>query len=64
MHLSADGFALRGHHVVRIPPQEAVVLNSKDKVPYLIHVEVIDCENVQTALVPCKVASLQKDVPV
>ena len=32
-----------GHHsVVRIAPQEATVLNSKERVPYLIHVEVLN----------------------
>ena len=30
------------HHVVRIPPQAATVLNSKDKAPYIIYVECID----------------------
>ena len=30
------GADLRQHHVVRIPPHEAVVLNSKDKVPYWV----------------------------
>ena len=34
------------HAVVRIPPQEAVVLNSKERVPYLLHVEVLDLAEV------------------
>eukprot|EP00058_Branchiostoma_floridae_P021857 XP_002607347.1 hypothetical protein BRAFLDRAFT_69754 [Branchiostoma floridae] len=36
------------HHVVRIPHSAAVVLNSKDKAPYLIYVEVLECENANT----------------
>ncbi len=45
------------HYVVRIPPQAAVVLNSKDKVPYLVYVEVVDVDNVETSLVPPKMSS-------
>ncbi|GAV04312.1 hypothetical protein RvY_14613 [Ramazzottius varieornatus] len=33
------------HHVVRIPPTAAAVLNSKDKAPYLIFVEVLLVED-------------------
>ncbi|KDN49216.1 hypothetical protein K437DRAFT_273293 [Tilletiaria anomala UBC 951] len=33
---------LRHHRVVRINPSEAVVLNSADRVPYLLHVEVLN----------------------
>lgn len=43
------------HHVVRIPPQAAVVLNSKDKAPYLIYVEVLEVEDTQTTPVPAKI---------
>lgn len=32
----------RHHRVVRINPSEAVVLNSADRVPFLLHVEVLD----------------------
>ncbi|KAF9580450.1 Phosphatidylinositol 4-kinase pik1alpha (PI4-kinase)(PtdIns-4-kinase) [Lunasporangiospora selenospora] len=32
------------HRVVRIPPQDAVVLNSADRVPYLLQVEVLDTD--------------------
>ncbi|XP_066953270.1 phosphatidylinositol 4-kinase beta isoform X1 [Macrobrachium rosenbergii] len=42
------------HHVVRIPPQAAVVLNSKDKAPYIIYVEVLEVDNVDTAPVQAK----------
>lgn len=44
------------HHVVRIPPQAAVVLNSKDKAPYIIYVEVLEVENLDTAAVQSKLA--------
>ena len=30
------------HHIVRIPPQAATVLNSKDRAPYIIYVECIE----------------------
>ncbi|KAH7057680.1 kinase-like domain-containing protein [Linnemannia elongata] len=32
------------HRVVRIPPQDAVVLNSADRVPYLLQVEVLETD--------------------
>ncbi|KYO19684.1 phosphatidylinositol 4-kinase beta [Alligator mississippiensis] len=43
------------HHVVRVPHTQAVVLNSKDKAPYLIYVEVLECENFDTANVPARI---------
>lgn len=43
------------HHVVRVPPQAAVVLNSKDKAPYLIYVEVLEVDNIQTTPVANKI---------
>ncbi|XP_027560849.1 phosphatidylinositol 4-kinase beta, partial [Neopelma chrysocephalum] len=43
------------HHVVRVPHSQAVVLNSKDKAPYLIYVEVLECDNVDTANVPARI---------
>ncbi|XP_013384891.1 phosphatidylinositol 4-kinase beta [Lingula anatina] len=43
------------HHVVRIPQTFAVVLNSKEKAPYLVYVEVLECENSHTAPVPSKI---------
>lgn len=43
------------HHVVRIPHTSAVVLNSKEKAPYLVYVEVLECENTHTATVPPKI---------
>ncbi|XP_068031003.1 phosphatidylinositol 4-kinase beta isoform X2 [Anomalospiza imberbis] len=43
------------HHVVRVPHSQAVVLNSKDKAPYLIYVEVLECDNFDTASVPARI---------
>ncbi|NWI96654.1 PI4KB kinase, partial [Pitta sordida] len=43
------------HHVVRVPHPQAVVLNSKDKAPYLIYVEVLECDNFDTANVPARI---------
>ena len=43
------------HHVIRIPHTQACVLNSKEKAPYLVYVEVLECENVYTAPVPTKI---------
>lgn len=43
------------HHVVRVPHSQAVVLNSKDKAPYLIYVEVLECDNLDTANVPTRI---------
>ena len=43
------------HHVVRIPHTQAVVLNSKEKAPYLVYVEVLECENTHTAPIPGKI---------
>ncbi len=41
------------HHVVRVPPQAATVLNSKDKAPYIIYVECVDVNDVSSSpLVP------------
>ncbi|XP_078526602.1 phosphatidylinositol 4-kinase beta isoform X2 [Lissotriton helveticus] len=43
------------HHVVRVPHTQAVVLNSKDKAPYLVYVEVLECENFETSVVPVRI---------
>ncbi|TPX38390.1 1-phosphatidylinositol 4-kinase [Synchytrium endobioticum] len=44
---------LSGHHkVVRIPPADAVVLNSADRVPYMVLVEVIESEEVGSEQTP------------
>eukprot|EP00049_Salpingoeca_infusionum_P000323 m.39009 g.39009 ORF g.39009 m.39009 type:complete len:994 (-) comp10277_c1_seq1:366-3347(-) len=42
------------HHVVRVPPEEALVLNSKDKAPYMIHVEIVETDDFYGAQVPSK----------
>ncbi|XP_053303319.1 phosphatidylinositol 4-kinase beta [Pleuronectes platessa] len=47
--------AERQHHVCRIPHTQAVVLNSKDKAPYIIYVEVLECESFETSLVPVRI---------
>ncbi|PWY99187.1 hypothetical protein BCV70DRAFT_201393 [Testicularia cyperi] len=39
---AAKGVTGRHHKVVRINPSEAVVLNSADRVPFLLHVEVLN----------------------
>uniref|UniRef100_A0A8C7JZK7 Phosphatidylinositol 4-kinase beta n=1 Tax=Oncorhynchus kisutch TaxID=8019 RepID=A0A8C7JZK7_ONCKI len=44
------------HHVVRVPHTQAVVLNSKDKAPYLIYVEVLECEDFETSNVPVRIS--------
>ncbi|XP_026481946.1 phosphatidylinositol 4-kinase beta-like [Ctenocephalides felis] len=43
------------HHVVRIPPQASACLNSKDKAPYIIYVEVLEVEDFYACPVPAKV---------
>ncbi|OQV25091.1 Phosphatidylinositol [Hypsibius exemplaris] len=43
------------HHVVRIPPHAAAVLNSKDKAPFLIFVEVLMIEDVFASPVASKI---------
>ncbi|XP_049607705.1 phosphatidylinositol 4-kinase beta isoform X2 [Syngnathus scovelli] len=43
------------HHLVRIPHTQAAVLNSKDKAPYIIYVEVLECENFETSPVPIRI---------
>ncbi|KAK4037181.1 hypothetical protein OUZ56_029221 [Daphnia magna] len=45
------------HLVVRIPPESAVVLNSKDKAPYLLYVEVLLVEQTQTCSIPAKISA-------
>ncbi|XP_041759856.1 phosphatidylinositol 4-kinase beta [Coregonus clupeaformis] len=43
------------HHVVRVPHTQAVVLNSKDKAPYIIYVEVLECESFETSAIPVRI---------
>ncbi|XP_003738163.1 phosphatidylinositol 4-kinase beta [Galendromus occidentalis] len=47
------------HFVVRVPPQAAVVLNSKDRAPYLIYVEIVEVADIQKSPVPSKIITLQ-----
>lgn len=42
------------HFVVRIPYRSAAVLNSKEKAPYIMYVEVIQCDNIFTSVLPPK----------
>ncbi|XP_028281739.1 phosphatidylinositol 4-kinase beta-like [Parambassis ranga] len=43
------------HHVCRVPHTQAVVLNSKDKAPYIIYVEVLECDSFETSPVPSRI---------
>uniref|UniRef100_A0A3Q3BIW9 Phosphatidylinositol 4-kinase beta n=1 Tax=Kryptolebias marmoratus TaxID=37003 RepID=A0A3Q3BIW9_KRYMA len=43
------------HHVCRVPHTQAVVLNSKDKAPYIIYVEVLECDSFETSPVPARI---------
>eukprot|EP00095_Tigriopus_kingsejongensis_P010476 maker-scaffold1269_size51662-snap-gene-0.14 protein:Tk10476 transcript:maker-scaffold1269_size51662-snap-gene-0.14-mRNA-1 annotation:"phosphatidylinositol 4-kinase beta" len=45
------------HLVVRIPPQAASVLNSKDKAPYIIYVEVVKVCDMDTSPTPEKITT-------
>ncbi|XP_050297349.1 phosphatidylinositol 4-kinase beta [Anthonomus grandis grandis] len=45
------------HFVVRIPPQVAAVLNSKDKAPYIIYLEVVEVDDIYSSPVPSKIMS-------
>jgi hypothetical protein len=42
------------HMIVRVPPQAAVLLNSKDKAPYLICVEVVEVDDINATPIPRK----------
>jgi len=42
------------HLIVRIPHTAAAVLNSKDKAPYIVYVEVLEIDNRHTSSVPPK----------
>ncbi|KAK0055821.1 phosphatidylinositol 4-kinase beta, partial [Biomphalaria pfeifferi] len=45
----------RNHHIARIPHTQAVVLNSKEKAPFMIYVEVLKCDNTTTSQLPHKI---------
>lgn len=42
------------HHIVRIPPNAAAVLNSKDKAPYILYVEVVEVDDIASCPVVSK----------
>ncbi|KAG8231773.1 hypothetical protein J437_LFUL010748 [Ladona fulva] len=42
------------HLVLRIPHRESAVLNSKDKAPYIIYVEVLEVDDMHTTPVPSR----------
>lgn len=43
------------HHIVRISPQGGAVLNSKDKAPYIIYIEVVEVDDLHTSFVTPKI---------
>ncbi|KAJ8967925.1 hypothetical protein NQ314_002584 [Rhamnusium bicolor] len=43
------------HLIVRIPPQVAAVLNSKDKAPYIAYIEVVEVDDIASSPVPTKI---------
>lgn len=43
------------HHIVRIPPQVAAVLNSKDKAPYIIYMEVVEVDDLYSSPITPKI---------
>ncbi|XP_041673925.1 phosphatidylinositol 4-kinase beta isoform X2 [Drosophila eugracilis] len=48
------------HHVVRITEEKTAVLNSKDKTPYIIYVEVVEIPDIYTSpLIPKMMPSLR-----
>ncbi|XP_017857736.1 PREDICTED: phosphatidylinositol 4-kinase beta-like [Drosophila arizonae] len=48
------------HHVVRITEEKTAVLNSKDKTPYIIYVEVVEVDDIHTSpLIPKMMPSLR-----
>ncbi|CAB4067367.1 PI4KB [Lepeophtheirus salmonis] len=52
----------RPHYVVRIPVQNATVLNSKDKAPYIIYVEVVEVPDLGNSPTPLKIKSSLRHV--
>uniref|UniRef100_UPI003AAE6B86 phosphatidylinositol 4-kinase beta-like n=1 Tax=Centroberyx gerrardi TaxID=166262 RepID=UPI003AAE6B86 len=43
------------HQLPAIPHTQAVVLNSKDKAPYIIYVEVLECESFEMSPLPVRI---------
>ena len=50
------------HYVVRVPPQAASVLNSKDKAPYIIYCEVVTVHSLSRSPVPAKIVNSLRHV--
>lgn len=50
------------HHVVRIPPQASAVLNSKDRAPYIIYVEVLQVDDIYNSPVPPKIMNALRHI--
>ncbi|XP_065324121.1 phosphatidylinositol 4-kinase beta-like isoform X2 [Gordionus sp. m RMFG-2023] len=48
------------HHILRIHPSSAVVLNSKDKAPFILYVEVLECSDISTCPVPKKMLETEQ----
>ena len=44
------------HHIVRIAYTESTVLNSRDRAPYIVYIEVVLCDNVFASPLPIKQA--------
>ncbi|CAF2129037.1 unnamed protein product [Rotaria magnacalcarata] len=42
------------HHVVRIAYTESTVLNSRDRAPYIVYIEIVLCDNVFASPLPIK----------
>jgi len=45
------------HYIVRVPPQAASVLNSKDKAPYILYCEVVTVPSLGVSPVPAKIVT-------
>ncbi|KAK6626780.1 hypothetical protein RUM44_009257 [Polyplax serrata] len=50
------------HHVVRIPPQASAVLNSKDRAPYIIYVEVLQVDDLYNSPVSPKMMNALRHI--
>ncbi|XP_050437410.1 phosphatidylinositol 4-kinase beta isoform X2 [Adelges cooleyi] len=48
------------HHVLAIPPRAAAVLNSKDKAPFIIYVEVAEVEDAERSPLTTRVSNLRQ----
>ncbi|VDM96667.1 unnamed protein product [Thelazia callipaeda] len=47
------------HVVLRIPPLASCILNSKDKAPYCLFVEVLEVEDVRQARIPKRISDIE-----